>query len=179
MNTSKFSMEFELNLAEVRKLNKMYFKRLYKERVTVFFVAVLIFLIFVDFFNLNNDEDLLKWEIRNIILIVLFLMFHSSLVNAICRLIFQFSRKIAEYSNVFGRYTFNFTSSCIYVHSPLGGFAHKWNQIEKAILTKDFFFLYIKDNDHHIISISNKCDRRNMNELIEFVESNVTEITKM
>ena len=31
MNTSKFSLEFELNVAEIQKLNKMYYKDLYKE----------------------------------------------------------------------------------------------------------------------------------------------------
>ncbi len=61
-----------------------------------------------------------------------------------------------------------------------GAFAHKWSQIEKAILTKDFFFLYVKDADQHIISISNKnTNGRNMGELLTFVESNVTEITKI
>lgn len=180
MGTSKFSLEFELNVAEIRKLNKMYFKRLYKERVTVFSVIALIFLIFFDFFNLGNEEDFLKWELRTVILIVLFLMFHHSFVNAVCKLIFQLTRKIVECSTVFGKYRFNFNNSCIYIHSPLGAFAHKWSQIEKAILTKDFFFLYIKDEDQHIISISNKYSNgRNINELISFVESNVTEVTKM
>ena len=61
-----------------------------------------------------------------------------------------------------------------------GAFAHKWSQIERAVLTKDFFFLYVKDDDHHIISISNKFNNgRNINELIAFVERNVIEITKM
>jgi hypothetical protein len=180
MGTSKFSLEFELNVAEVRKLNKMYFKRLYKERVTIVSVIVLAFLIFFDFFNLNSDEDFIKWELRTIAFIVLFLMFHYPIVNAICRIIFQLSKKIADYSTVFGKYKFNFTNSFIYVHSPLGAFAHKWSQIEKAVLTKDFFFLYVKDDDQHIISISNKFNKgRNINELIAFVESNVIEITKM
>jgi len=64
--------------------------------------------------------------------------------------------------------------------STSGAFAHKWSQIERAVLTKDFFFLYVKDEDHHIISISNKFNNgRNINELIAFVEHNVVEITKM
>jgi len=62
----------------------------------------------------------------------------------------------------------------------LGEFAHKWTQIEKAILTKDFFFLYIKERNGYIISISNKdTETRNMKELIAFVENNVTQITKV
>jgi len=180
MNTSRFSLEFELNVAEVRKLNKMYFKCLYKERVTVLTVIVLVFLIFVDFLSVDNDDDFIKWQLRNTVLIVLFLMFHYTVVKTICRLIFQFTKKIADCSTLFSKYKFNFTNSFIYVQSPLGAFAHKWSQIEKAVLTKDFFFLYVKDNDQHIISISNKFDEsRNINELIEFVESNVTKVIKM
>lgn len=62
----------------------------------------------------------------------------------------------------------------------LGEIIHKWSQIEKAILTKDFFFLYIKDRNRYIISISNKDNNgRKMDELIAFVETNVTPITKV
>ena len=61
-----------------------------------------------------------------------------------------------------------------------GEIVHKWSQIEKAILTKDFFFLYIKDRNRYIISISNKDNNdRKMDELIAFVESNVTPVTKV
>jgi len=180
MNTSKFSLEFELNVAEIQKLNKMYYKDLYKERVTIFFALILIFLIFLDFFNLSKDEDLIIWELRNLVVIILFLMFRYSFVNAICKTIFRITKKITNYTTVLGKYKLNFTNSFIYVHSPLGAFAHKWSQIERAVLTKDFFFLYVKDDDHHIISISNKFNNgRNINELIAFVERNVVEITKM
>lgn len=67
------------------------------------------------------------------------------------------------------------------MNTPMQGeIVHKWSQIEKAILTKDFFFLYIKDRNRYIISISNKDNNdRKMDELIAFVESNVTRVTKV
>lgn len=62
----------------------------------------------------------------------------------------------------------------------MGEIAHRWDQIEKAILTKDFLFLYIKDRNGYIITISNKDENgRNMDQLIAFVESNVTSIKKV
>jgi hypothetical protein len=180
MNSSPFSLEFELNVIEIQKLNKMYFKHLFKERVTYATVIVLLIAIFFDFFTLNTDADLLQWELRNFIFVLLFLMFHYSFVNTICKIIFKLTKKLLKYTNSMGKYKLNFTNSYIYVNSPLGAFAHKWSQIEKAILTKDFFFLYVKDADQHIISISNKhTDGRNMSKLLTFVESNVTEITKI
>ncbi|MEZ0131137.1 hypothetical protein AB9T88_15750 [Flavobacterium sp. LBUM151] len=164
----------------MRKLNKMYFKRFYKERATVFSVIVLLTLILLDFFSQNTDEDFIKWQLRTVVIIVLFLIFRYSIVNIICRIIFQLTIKLIKNTDILGKYRFNFTNSCIYVQSPLGAFNHKWEQIEKAILTKDFFFLYVNDKDEHIISISNKYNKdRDINELISFVESNVTGITKM
>ncbi|WKL49475.1 hypothetical protein Q1W71_06710 [Flavobacterium pectinovorum] len=86
-------------------------------------------------------------------------------------------------NNTEGNVTFDSTTNQFsYVDNTgtTGAFAHKWSQIERAVLTKDFFFLYVKDDDHHIISISNKFNNgRNINELIAFVERNVVEITKM
>ncbi|MEP6932000.1 MAG: hypothetical protein ABI850_18395 [Flavobacterium sp.] len=180
MNTSKFSAEFELNINEIQKLNKMYFKRLYKGRVTVFFIIILMSFLFYDFFNLESQEDFIKWQLRSLVLIVSFFMFHYTFVNATCKIIFKLMRQLVGYTGFIGRYKLNFTNSYIYVNSPLGAFAHKWSQIEKAVLTKDFFFLYVKDTDQHIISISNKYNnKRNMPDLIAFVARNVTDITKM
>ncbi|WP_166922253.1 hypothetical protein [Flavobacterium poyangense] len=158
----------------------MYFKRLCKERVTFFFIIALTCCIFFDFFNLENDDDFIKWQLRSLVLVVSFFIFHYALANTICKVIFTVIRKLVRCSNFVGKYRLNFTNSCIYVKAPLGAFAHKWNQIEKAILTKDFFFLYVKDADHHIITISNrgKNDKKR-NDLIAFVEHNVTEITKV
>ncbi|TCN54600.1 YcxB family protein [Flavobacterium circumlabens] len=180
MNTSKFSAEFELNINEIQKLNKMYFKRLYKGRVRVFFILILVAFLFFDFLNLESQEDFMKWQLQSLILIVSFFMFHYSFVNATCKFFFKFMRKLVGYSSLTGRYKLNFTSSYIYVNSPLGAFAHTWSQIDKAVLTKDFFFLYVKDKDQHIISISNKSGcHRNMTDLITFVERHVMHITKM
>ncbi|KQB40111.1 YcxB family protein [Flavobacterium aquidurense] len=180
MNTSGFLLEFELNIAEIRKLNKMYFKNLYKEKVTVFLGIVLFLAIFFDFFYLNNDTDLVTWLLRNLILIILFFLFQYSFVNVISKTIFQFSKKLLKYNRFSKKYKFNFTNSRICVHSPLGEFVYKWSQIENAILTKDFFFLYVRDRNGYIISISNKANNgRNIHELIDFVENNVTHVTKI
>ncbi|MDR7370091.1 hypothetical protein [Flavobacterium aquidurense] len=179
MNTTNFSMEFELNTIEVRKLNKMYFKNLYKERVRIFSGVLLLFSLLYDIFNLDSNEDFIIWIIRNLILIILFLMFQYSFVNTVYKLIFKVVKKLLKSNTFIGRYKLNFTNSVIYVHSPLGGFAHKWTKIEKAILTKDFFFLYVKEKNGYIISISNKKEDRNMEKLLAFVESNVTPITKI
>ncbi|WP_316633707.1 YcxB family protein [uncultured Flavobacterium sp.] len=177
MNTSALSLEFELSLSEIQKLNKMYFKHLFKERMLVMFCIVLFLLIFV---NLENDNDLIEWIIRSLALIIFFLMIQHSIVNSICKIIFRATDKLLKSRNLIHKYRFNFTSSFIYVHSPLGSFKHKWNKIEKAILTKDFFFLYVKERNGYIISISNKdAEARNMKELITFIEKNVTHVTKV
>jgi len=180
MNASGFYMEFELNIGEIRKLNKMYFKNLYKDRVIVFSGLVLLFAVFFDFFDLNDDVDYIKWLVRNLVLIILFFLFQYSFVNTISKVVFQFTKKLLKHNSFSKKYKFNFTNSSICVHSPMGEIVHKWSQIEKAILTKDFFFLYIKDRNGYIISISNKENNgRKMNELIAFVESNVTTVTKV
>jgi len=62
----------------------------------------------------------------------------------------------------------------------MGEVVHKWSQIEKAILTKDFFFLYVRGRNNYIISISSKYNNgRKIDELISFVEHNVTHINKI
>jgi hypothetical protein len=180
MNTSGFFLEFELNTGEIRKLNKMYFKNLCKEKVTVFLAIVLFFAISFDFLNLNNDTDLINWLVRNLILIILFFLFQYSFVNAVSKTIFQFTKRLLKYKRFCKKYKFNFTNSKICLHSPLGEFVYKWSQIENAILTKDFFFLYVRDQNGYIISISNKENNgRNIHELIDFVENNVTPVTKI
>lgn len=180
MNTSNFSLEFELNVSEIRKLNKMYFKHLYKERVIMISCFILFILIFFDSFNVINENDFTQWLLKNLILIVLFFMFQYSVVNTICKILFQLTKRLSRFDRFVSKYKLNFTNSFICVHSPLGEFVHKWSKIEKAILTKDFFFLYVKDRNGYIISISNKDNNdRNMDELIAFIESNVTPITKV
>ncbi|MDQ6471702.1 YcxB family protein [Flavobacterium sp. LHD-80] len=90
------------------------------------------------------------------------------------------TKKLLKFDNFINKYKLNFTNSLIYVRSPLGEFTHKWSQIDKAILTKDFFFLYVKEKNNYIISISNKYNNdRNMTDLIAFVESNVTQVIKV
>lgn len=177
MNTSNFSLQFELSVSEIRKLNKMYFEHLYKERILVLSCIVVFFLILLD---LKDDNDLMEWIIRSLILIIFFLILQYTIVNSVCKIIFGLAKKALKSENFLHKYHLNFTDSDICVHSPLGEFKHKWNKIEKAILTKDFFFLYVRERNGYIISIANKtCDGRNMKELLSFVESNVTHITKV
>ncbi|PAM91426.1 hypothetical protein B4N84_28380 [Flavobacterium sp. IR1] len=179
MNLSKISLEFELNLTEIRKLNNMYFRRLCKEKVTFFLILILFYIIFFNFFTLKTEDDLIEWELQNLVLIILFITFYCFSVNAICNVILELISKLVLYTDFIGKYKLNFAASNIYVQAPLGTFTYKWCQIEKAVLTKDFFFLYIKD-DSHIISISNHTsDGRNMKELITFVESNRVNIIKV
>ncbi|WP_426484751.1 YcxB family protein [Flavobacterium sp. 2] len=180
MSDSHFSLEFELNATEIRKLNKMYFKNLWEGRIRILSGMILIGAIFFNFFYLDRNSDYIIWIIRNLIFIILFLLFQYSFVNTICSLIFQLIKKLLKFDKFISKYKLNFNSSIIHIHSPLGEISHKWSQIEKAILTKDFFLLYVKERNGYIISISNKCAKnRNMKELIAFVEDKVTPITKI
>lgn len=180
MKTSNFFLEFDLNTSEIRKLNKMYFNNLYKERVIIFSAVMLLLVVFFDFFDLNDDVDYIQWLVRNLILIILFFLFQYSFVSTMSKVVLQFTKKLLKYHKFTDKYKFNFTNSSIYVHSPMGEFVHKWSQIEKAILTKDFFFLYVRGRNGYIISISNKYKSdRKIDELIAFVETNVTHITKI
>lgn len=95
-------------------------------------------------------------------------------------MIFRLIKKVLKSENFANQYKLNFTSTSINICSPLGNFKHKWSKIEKAILTKDFLFLYVKDRNGYIISISNNCaGERNMEELISFVENNVVHVLKV
>lgn len=179
MNSTSFSLEFDLDISEIRKLNKMYFKCLFQRRVLFLLAAILLGIIFFDYFNLSNDNDLIEWGIKNLLLIIFFLSFQYLFINAICKAIFQFVTKLLKFEKFVSKYKFSFTNSFICVHSPLGEFTHKWCHIEKAILTKDFLFLYFKDKNGYIVSISNKYKNRNMDELIAFVEKNVTPVIKI
>lgn len=179
MNSTSFCLEFDLDMSEIRKLNKMYFRGLFQRRVLFFLAAILLGIIFFDYFNLNNDNDLIEWGIRNLLLITFFLLFQYLFINTITKAIFQFVNTLLKSERFANKYKFNFTSSFICIHSPLGEFTHKWCNIEKAILTKDFFFLYFKDKNGYIVSISNKYENRNMNELVSFLENNVIPVTKI
>lgn len=180
MNTANFSLEFKLDLNEIRKLNKMYFKDLYKKKVMLFLAILLCTTVLFDFFNLKSDNDFIQWMIGSLVLIILFLLFHYSLVNAICKMTFHLIKRLLKFDGFIKKYKFNFTDSFICVRSPIGVFTHEWSCIEKAIMTKDFLFLYVKDKNGYIISISNNYnDSRQMNELVSFVNKNVTQIAKI
>lgn len=179
MNSTSFFLEFDLDISEIRKLNKMYFRCLFQRRVLFFLAAILLGGIFLEFLNLNNDNDLIEWGIRNLLIIILFVLFQYLFIDTISKSIFQFFNMLLKFDRFVSKYKFNFTNTFICIHSPLGEFTHKWCYIEKAILTKDFLFLYFKDKNGYIVSISNKDKHRNMDELIAFVEKNVISITKV
>ncbi|MFH6936595.1 YcxB family protein [Flavobacterium sp. FlaQc-30] len=176
MRTSNFSLQFELNVSEIQKLNEMYFKNIYRNWILLFFGAVLFFLIFLD---LSTQDDLVEWVIRSLVLIILFLMIQYSFVNSICEIIFRLAKKLKSEKGK-NKYRISFTDCFIHVYSPFGHFTHKWSKIEKAILTKKFLFLYFKERNGYIISISNKkTNERNIEELISFVENNVIHVVKV
>ncbi|CAI2768483.1 hypothetical protein [Flavobacterium collinsii] len=177
MGTSTFSLEFDLNIAEIRNLNKMYFKDLYKKRIMFFLAIILLVIVFLDW---DNNDDFFQWIIRNLFSVIFFLFFHYLIVNAICKVTFRLVKKLLKFEGFVRRYKFSFTNSVIGVHSPLGGFTHRWCQIEKAILTKDLFLLYIRDRNGYIISISTKdnCDHK-IAELIAFIDCNVTHVERI
>lgn len=177
MGTSTFSLEFDLNMAEIRNLHKMYFKDLYKKRVMFFLAVTLVIFVYSDW---NGNNDFFQWIIKDLFLVILFLLFHYPIVNTICKVTFRLVRKLLKFDRFSRQYKFSFTNSFIEVHSPLGGFTHRWCQIEKAILTKDCFLLYIKDKNGYIISISNKenCSKK-IEKLIEFIDCNVTHVERI
>ncbi|WP_291287269.1 hypothetical protein [Flavobacterium sp.] len=177
MSTSAFSLEFDLNNAEIRTMNKMYFKDLYKKRVTFFLAIVLLGIVFL---GGDHNHDFFQWILRDLILVIFFLLFHCLIVNTICKVTFRVIKRLLKFDRLLRRYKFSFTNSFIGVHSPLGGFTHQWCQIEKAILTKDFFLLYIRDKNAYIISISTKdnCCHK-IAELIAFIDGNVTPVERI
>jgi len=180
MNTTNFSLEFPLNLSEIRKLNKMYFEHLFKERIIFASLLILLFLILFDLTHINLEEDFFLWLIRSLAIIVFFVMIENLVVDLVSRMVFQLAKKAVKFHTLSSRFRFIFTGSRVCVRFPLGSLTHKWTTIEKAILTKDFLFLYIKEHNNYIISISRKAyDYRKMEELLVFVENNVTRIIKI
>jgi len=177
MTASDFSLEFQLHLSEIRKLNKMYFRHLFKMRIILLILFALVSLIAIDFWNTNLNQDFFSWIVRSLILIVAFVLMQSSIVDATSKIIFSITKKLLRFENFNNRYKFSFTNSLISVQSPLGHLTHEWSKIEKVISTKSFLFLYIKEKNGYIISISKKhCDCTKMEQLITFVENNITHV---
>lgn len=177
MNSPDFSVQFNLNFCEIQKLNKMYFKNIYKDRILLSASAVLFSIIISD---LNGGHDLIEWIIRSLVLIILFLMVQYSFVNAVSKMLFRLWAELLKFKSFACKYQLSFTGSVIRIHSPLGNFTHSWSRIEKAVLTKDFLFLYVKDQNGYIISISKSCKGgRNIRELISFVEHNVADVVRV
>ncbi len=177
MNVSYFSLQFDLNICEIQELNKMYFEHIYKKRILIISCIAILILIFFDW---NNNDDFIEWIIRSVIVILFFLIVQYSFVNSISRIIFKLTEYLVKSKRIRKKYRFDFTPSVIYIHSPFGNFKHNWSKIDKAFLTKDFLFLYVREKNRYIISISNKNNgNRNIQELITFVENNVTHINKI
>ncbi|KAF2340252.1 YcxB family protein [Flavobacterium tistrianum] len=180
MNATNFSLEFPLNLFEIRKLNKMYFEHLFKERVILVSILILLLLIFLDLSNIDLETDFLVWLIRSLAVIVFFVIIENSFVDAISGIVFKLTKRLLKFKKLNNRYRFKFTNSKFCIQFPLGSLTHKWTTIEKAILTKNFLFLYIKEHNNYIITISRKdFDCRKMEDLLAFVENNVTQVIKI
>lgn len=177
MTAANFSLEFQLNISEIRKLNKMYFRHLFKERIVFGLLFILMLTIFVDFII---ETDFFQWLIKSLVLIVLFVLIHFSCTDIISRMVFQLTKKLLQLDRFHNSYKLKFTYSDICITSPLGELTHKWTKIEKVISTKSFLFLYIKERNNYIISISKKnYNTLKMEELLGFVEKNIMNVTRV
>lgn len=177
MNTANFSLEFQLNVSEIKMLNDMYFKHLFKDRIAFGLLAVLSLMILIDF---SLEIDYLDWLIRSLLLVVFFVMIQFSFIDVISKAIFKLTKKIIGLNKSSNKYKLSFTYSNICVKSPLGELTHKWSKIEKVIQTKNYLFLYVKEQNSYIISISKKeSNSRKIEELLSFVEKNVIHVIKV
>lgn len=158
----------------------MYFEHLFRERIIFVSIVILVFFIFFDFPIINIEDDFFLWIIRSLAIIVFFVIVENSFVDAVSRITFQLAKKLLKFEKLNSKYKFIFTDSKVSIRLPLGKLTHKWTAIEKAILTKNFLFLYIKEENNYIISISRKdYNCRKMEELLTFVEQNVVHIIKI
>lgn len=177
MTAANFSLEFQLSIPEIRKLNKMYFRHLFKERIVFCLFIILILVILVDY---ALEIDFFEWVIQSCLLIVLFVIIQFSFVDVISKGIFKLTKTLMNEEKFKNRYKLTFTYSNIYIRSPLGELTHKWSKIEKAISTKNFLFLYVKERNGYIISISKKdYDCKKIEELLSFVEKNIIQVIKI
>lgn len=177
MTSANFLLEFQLNISEIKQLNKMYFKHLFKERIVFCMLTLLTFVVCIDFIL---ETDFLQWLISSLVLVVAFIIIQFFCINTISNMVFQLSKRLLKFDKFHRKYKLIFTYSDICVHSPLGALTHKWTKIEKVISTKDGLFLYVKERNNYIISISKKeyhC--RKIEELLAFIESNITTVTKI
>lgn len=177
MTAAGFSLEFQMNVSEVKKLNKMYFKHLFRERIVFCLLAALLLMILIEYLI---ETDFFDWLIKSLFLIVFFVIIQFSFIDVISKTIFNWTKKMMKLDKFPDRYKLAFTYSDICVKSPLGELTHKWSNIEKVISTRDFLFFYIKERNNYIISISKKdSDSRKIEELLSFVEKNVVSIIKV
>ncbi|WP_420842744.1 YcxB family protein [Flavobacterium humidisoli] len=177
MRAANFSLEFQLNISEIRKLNKMYFEHLFKERLIYVFFVVALVMLFLDFIN---EADLFQWFISCLVTLVLLVIIQFFCLDAICRMIFFLTKWLIKYNKFYSRYKLTFTYSDVCVRSPIRELKHKWTKIEKVISTKNFLFLYVKERNAYIISISKKDHNcQQIEELVSFVENHVMHVIKV
>ncbi|SFD53754.1 YcxB-like protein [Flavobacterium phragmitis] len=177
MTAANFSLEFQLNISEIKKLNKMYFRHLFRDRVMFCLLALLVFVICIDYIL---ETDFFNWLLKSLFLVVIFVIIQFSFIDVISKTVFRWTKKLMRLDKFPNRYKLTFTYSDICVKSPLGELTHKWSKIEKVILTKNFLFFYIKERNGYIISISKKdSDYRKIEELLSFVEKNVIPVIKV
>lgn len=177
MKAANFSLEFQLNISEIRKLNKMYFEHLFKERLIYVFFVVALIVLFLDFIN---EADFFQWLISCLVTLVFLVVIQFFFLDAISRTIFCLTKWLIQYHKFYSRYKLTFTYSDVCVRSPLRDLKHKWTKIEKVISTKNFLFLYVKERNAYIISISKKdhnCQK--IEELVSFVENHVMHVIKV
>ncbi|MET3027052.1 YcxB family protein [Flavobacterium sp. UW10123] len=177
MTASNFSLELQLNISEIRKLNKMYFEHLFKEWfVYVLFIVALV----LAAFEFVREADFFQWLISCLLTFVFLVVIQFFFADTISRAIFCLAKRFVKYKQFYNRYKLTFSYSDICVKSPLGELKHKWTKIEKVISTKNFLFLYVQEKNAYIISISKKDhNRQEIEELLSFVENHVMHIIKV
>lgn len=180
MSANAFLLEFQLKNSEIKKLNKMYIENLLHNIVFCSFFAIFSLCVFFDFINTDSTSDLNQWLIKSVIFIILIVIIQISTVDMITRLIYKIVKRLLKFDKFQSQYKliFNYTDICI--RSPFVELTHKWSKIDKVILTKDSLFIYLKEQNAYIISISTKnCEFRKMQELVDFVEKNVMQVLKV
>ncbi|RYJ37645.1 hypothetical protein NU08_3419 [Flavobacterium anhuiense] len=177
MPASNFSLELQLNISEIRKLNKMYFEHLFKEWIVyVLFIVALV----TATLEFVREADFFQWLISCLLTLVLLVVIQFFFVDVISRTILGLAKRLIMYHQFYNRYKLTFTYFDISIQSPLGELKHKWTKIEKVISTKKSLFLYVKEKNTYIISISKKDHNcQEIEKLLSFVENHVMNVIKV
>ncbi len=177
MSAAAFLLEFQLKNSEIKKLNKMYIENLLQNIVFCTFSVVFSLYVIFDFINTDSQAE---WLIKSLLSIIFIVVIQMLTVNFISKIIYRIIKRLLKFDKFQRQYklVFNYTNICIC--SPFIELTHKWSKIDKVILTKDSLFLYLKEQNAYIISISTKnCEFRKMQELVDFLEKNVIQVLKV